>query len=144
MVESDLISKLDKKEYENYELKKLLTEMRQQMNVKTDAINKAQQIIEQFTEKGDQDESQIQELSVEIDRAQKEVTRKHKELHEVKQQLHVLSQKQQEKDAKLNEHLNTELQELKEALKAYQDELQQEKRNYHCAMEDSQIEKDRL
>jgi len=41
MVETSLLTKLDKKESENYELKRILTEMRESYDVKADAISKA-------------------------------------------------------------------------------------------------------
>ena len=67
MVESNLIQKLDQKEAEVSDLKNLIIEMRTEMEVKSDAISKAQAIIEKFSEKSDSDDVAINKLTSERD-----------------------------------------------------------------------------
>lgn len=67
MVENTLITKLDQKEAEVSDLKDLINEMRTEMEVKSDAIGKAQAIIEKFSEKSDSDDVAINRLTAERD-----------------------------------------------------------------------------
>ena len=51
--------KLDKKEAENYQLKKLMDSLKVDLELKTEGCLKAQKIIQRLSEKSDQDDSLI-------------------------------------------------------------------------------------
>lgn len=72
-VEAQLVLKLDKKEAENYQLKRFLQEMRQEVDQKTDAVQKAQKIIQRLSEKGDEDENLISRLQQEGNQVRGEI-----------------------------------------------------------------------
>lgn len=57
MVETNLLEKLDRKELENLELKEGFFELKQENNMKSEVISKAQKIIERLTGKSESDEN---------------------------------------------------------------------------------------
>lgn len=58
-----MLLKLDKKEAENYQLKKLMDSLKVELELKTEGCLKAQKIIQRLSEKSDQDDSLIQRLN---------------------------------------------------------------------------------
>ena len=62
-VETTLLLKLDKKEAENYQLKKLMESLKVELELKTEGCLKAQKIIQRLSEKSDSDDSLIQRLN---------------------------------------------------------------------------------
>jgi hypothetical protein len=52
-VETTLLLKLDKKEAENYQLKKLMESLKVELELKTEGCLKAQKIIQRLSEKSD-------------------------------------------------------------------------------------------
>jgi len=56
MVETNLLEKLDRKELENLELKEGFFELKQENQMKSEVISKAQKIIEKMTLKSDSDD----------------------------------------------------------------------------------------
>ena len=66
-VENTLLDKLDKKELENLDLKEVLAEVKQENEMKSDVIAKAQKIIERLTQKSESDDTMLKRLSDEKD-----------------------------------------------------------------------------
>lgn len=61
-VEAQLLVKLDKKEAENYQLRRHVTEMRSECDTKTETCAKAQKIIQRLSEKTEQDDQLLAKL----------------------------------------------------------------------------------
>ena len=121
------------------------------MEVKTDAISKAQQIIQKFSEKSDQDDNAINALGQDKTRLKNEINLHKKSIAELQQQLKDVGEKVQDDQAQLNEHLQKELTELREALRSYQLEYEAEKRIFHGKvgeltqeLYDANIQRDKL
>ena len=58
-VERNLIEKLDHKEEENYDLKSQVDELKTQLDIKAEAISKAQKIIERLNHKSGSDDGVV-------------------------------------------------------------------------------------
>ena len=78
MVETNLIEKLDKKELENMELKEGLFEMKQENQMKTEVISKAQKIIERLTSKSESDDNVMKRLNEDNENHKREINEKQK------------------------------------------------------------------
>ena len=78
MVETNLIEKLDKKELENMELKEGLFEMKQENQMKTEVISKAQKIIERLTSKSESDDNVMKRLNEDNESHKREINEKQK------------------------------------------------------------------
>lgn len=73
MVEENLLQKMDKKTTENSELKSLINDLRAQLDMKGEAIGKAQKIIEKLSEKAEVDEQMIQRGTSDNEKLTKEL-----------------------------------------------------------------------
>lgn len=87
--------------------------------MKTDAISKAQKIIEKLSQKSEMDESQIGKNQEELDKLKKELSFKQQRIKDMSIQLDEVHRKQQQNVFQMNDTLNRELQELKGAIKDY-------------------------
>ena len=76
MVETNLIEKLDNRELENLELKEGLFELKQENEMKTEVISKAQKIIEKLTSKSESDENVLKRLNDENECHKREINEK--------------------------------------------------------------------
>jgi hypothetical protein len=80
MVETNLLEKLDRKELENLELKDGFFELKQENQMKSDVISKAQKIIEKLTSKSDSDEKIMKRLNDECEGFKRDISEKNKML----------------------------------------------------------------
>ncbi len=86
-VEAQLLVKLDRKEAENYQLRKHVTEMREEIDLKSDACAKAQKIIQRLSEKSDQDEALLQRLQQEERSLREQLQQKSAQMQELTDKL---------------------------------------------------------
>ena len=80
MVETNLLEKLDRKELENLELKDGFFELKQENQMKSEVISKAQKIIEKLTYKSESDEKIMKRLNDEGEGLKREIFEKNKML----------------------------------------------------------------
>ncbi len=101
--------------------------MRSDLEVKSDAVNKAQKIIQRFGEKSDQDDTLIQQLNHDYSKARTEAQEKTRIVQDLSQQLADLRQQHSSQQENLQSHMHGELAGLKEAMQDYQQEFERQK-----------------
>ena len=130
MVETNLIEKLDKKELENLELKEGLFEMKQENQMKTEVISKAQKIIERLTSKSESDDNVMKRLNEENESHKREINEKQKVVQMLNEQLNQVQAKQSHNQVVMQDTMAKELEDVRNAVREYQLELANEKSNF--------------
>ena len=150
-VERNLIEKLDHKEEENYDLKSQVDELKTQLDIKAEAISKAQKIIERLNHKSGSDDGVVKQAYEQSEQLKKEVSEKQKVIQGLHQQLEEAKQKTLFNQTQIGESMNQELSELRKTFKEYQLDMENEKirfsheiNNMQDLLRDTEQERDQI
>lgn len=112
------------------DLKDGIADIRQENEMKTDVISKAQKIIERLTHKSADDENVLKRINDEKEDHKRELGEKAKSIQLMSDQLAEAKNKQTHDRTLMQETMTRELEEVRSAVRDYQIELDTEKQNY--------------
>ena len=94
------------KDEENYDLKSQIEELKTQLDIKGEAISKAQSIIQRLNHKSGSDDGAVQKAYEQSEQLKKEVSEKQKVIHGLHAQLEEAKQKTLFNQTQMGETMN--------------------------------------
>ncbi|CDW91377.1 UNKNOWN [Stylonychia lemnae] len=140
-LEGDLIFKLQQREEELHQVKSYNAELEEKVRVNSEAIEKAQKVIERLNEEMDRTAQIMQSLEKERDKFKSEARDSSKRIVDLNKQVQLTQSQHQHSQQQVSMQLKQEIDELKEALGQYQQQFDEERRSLNMNLREANEDK---